>query len=145
MEASLVACQILCILLLVFKALHEMAPGYICELLQLKSQERYYLCLDRHPLLKFSLNKMQTLGDRAFVLNYIKLPWTHSSKLDQLVDKFFRDYEILPFHIVNQSLNTIVTNITPADINRLQPTAPCCDMQQNRLTNQLTTTASTEA
>lgn len=49
-----------------------------------------------------------------------------------------------PLYIICQCLDSIVTNIAPTGINRLQPLTACSNMQQYRLTNQLTATTPTE-
>ena len=56
------------IALLVFKALKDMAPTYIRELLELKPLSRYALRSDIQNLLKVPRTKCKTFGDRAFAV-----------------------------------------------------------------------------
>jgi exonuclease III len=56
------------IALLVFKALKDMAPTYIRELLELKPLSRYALRSDTQNLLKVPRTKCKTFGDRAFAV-----------------------------------------------------------------------------
>ena len=55
------------IALLVYKALHGMAPGYIMELLLEKPNCCYQLRSDDQGLLFIPKTRAKTLGDRAFV------------------------------------------------------------------------------
>lgn len=54
------------IALLVYKALHGLAPSYITELLSTKTTSRYQLRSDNQCLLLIPQTKAKTLGDRAF-------------------------------------------------------------------------------
>ena len=56
------------IALLVFKALKDMDPAYIRELLELKPLSRYALRSDTQNLLKVPHTKCKTFGDRAFAV-----------------------------------------------------------------------------
>ena len=56
------------IALLVFKALKDMAPVYIRELLELKPLSRYALRSDTQNLVKVPRTKCKTFGDRAFAV-----------------------------------------------------------------------------
>ena len=59
------------VLLIVYKAIHGLAPSYIIELLSLPSHSHYNLRSSRDTLLlqlpTFSAKTKTTLGDRAFV------------------------------------------------------------------------------
>ena len=56
------------IALLVFKALHNLAPSYLIELLQTKSATRYFLRSNQQVLLQVPQTKRKTFGDRSFAV-----------------------------------------------------------------------------
>ena len=56
------------ILLTTFKAIHGTAPGYLCELVQIRKHSKYHLRSDDGLLLKHpSMKSLVTLGDRSFM------------------------------------------------------------------------------
>ena len=55
------------ILLIVYKALHGLAPKYICDLLKRKQECCYSLRSDMQSLLEVPYTRGKTLDDRAFV------------------------------------------------------------------------------
>lgn len=83
------------ILLITFKAVHELAPNYILELIKLKTPRRYRLrsCND-DLLLELAKGKMySTLGDRSFQ--------TAAPKL----------WNVVPYYIRNSKLLNLFKNI----------------------------------
>ena len=69
---------------------------------------------------------------------------THVGTAAQIYIFFYQSTLQSPLYIICQCLDSIVTNIAPTGINRLQPLTACSNMQQYRLTNQLTATTPTE-
>ena len=56
------------ILLTTFKAIHGTAPGYLCELVQIRKHSKYHLRFDDGLLLKHpSMKSLVILGDRSFM------------------------------------------------------------------------------
>ena len=55
------------ILVLTFKAIYQLAPSYICNLIRLKEKCKYQLCSSEELLLQLPIRKTKkTLGNRSF-------------------------------------------------------------------------------
>ena len=59
-------CVIFKIVLLVYKALHGLAPKYICDMLTYKQSSNYSLRSDEQVLLHVPTTRRKSFGDRAF-------------------------------------------------------------------------------
>ena len=54
-------------LVLTFKAIYQLVPSYICNLVRLKQNSKYQLCSSEELLLQLPMGKTKkTLGDRSF-------------------------------------------------------------------------------